>query len=162
MTGVFAADRTPFAPAVRTPMSRTCKVGLSSCVISPYGEVYPCIELRVSAGNLRRQRFAEIWAGAPILEELRARHTVANLPECQVCPITTYCEGRCAGLAWKEHGDLYGGHSLACQHAQARYEYQHPGERAPQTPLQARFSARGHGAIKASNGGAQPIPLYGL
>ena len=115
MVSAYQADRTPFELAVRQAASRTCQVGLTSCVISPYGEVYPCIELRVLAGRLtgvHRQPFAEIWRTAPVLQDLRSRHTYGNLPECQVCPINRYCEGRCAGLAWKEHGDPYGGHSL--------------------------------------------------
>jgi radical SAM protein with 4Fe4S-binding SPASM domain len=140
MRAVLAADNSPLRTRMTGPEARTCKVGLSSCLISPYGEVHPCVELRTSAGNLRRQSFAEIWINAPILRQLRTQHTVANLPECRECPINRYCEGRCAGLAWKEHGDLYGGHSLACQHAQARYEQLHPGQLAPRTPLQARLA----------------------
>jgi radical SAM protein with 4Fe4S-binding SPASM domain len=138
MTDALAADAAPFTPRTLLANTRTCGVGLSSCVISPYGVVYPCIELRIPAGDLRRQRFAAIWAEAPILHQLRARHTHGNLPECRVCPINTYCEGRCAGLAWKEHGNLYGGHTLACRHAQARYAQQHPGEPIPETPWLAR------------------------
>ncbi len=137
MTKVLVDDHTPFTPRTPNPDTRTCGVGLSSCLISPYGVVYPCIELRIPAGDLRRQRFAEIWAGAPILQQLRSQHTYGNLPACRVCPINAYCEGRCAGLAWKEHGDPYGGHTLACRHAQARYAQQHPGAPIPETPLQA-------------------------
>lgn len=129
--GSFFQSRTP------SPEARTCNVGLSSCVISPYGEVYPCVELRKSAGNLRHTPFASIWQ-APIFQELRSQHIIGNLPECRVCPIVAYCEGRCAGLAWKQHGDLYGADLVACQQAQARYQQQHPGQTAPQTPLQAR------------------------
>ncbi len=141
MRAVLAADETPLVARMTGPTARTCKVGLSSCLISPYGEVFPCVELRTLAGHLRRHSFADIWANAPILQQLRARHTLANLPECLVCPINTYCEGRCAGLAWKEHGDPYGGHSLACQQAQARYEQQNPGQQAPSTPLQTRLAS---------------------
>ena len=162
MVGLYQADRTPFEPAVRHFASRTCKVGLSSCVISPYGEVFPCVELRMLAGNVRSQPFAEIWRTAPVLQDLRSRHTYGNLPECQVCPINRYCEGRCAGLAWKEHGDPYGGHSLACQQAQARYEQQHPGQRAPQTPVQAQQPWTSHGAHLTGNGhNRQSMPLVG-
>ena len=85
------------------------------------------------------------------------QHTYANLPECRVCPINTYCEGRCSGLAWKEHGDLYGGHTLACQHAQARYAQQHPGAPIPETPLQARLAAQ-PATSKEAHG--QPIHLF--
>ena len=108
-------------------------------MISPYGVVYPCVELRSPAGDLRRQKFADIWASSPLLNGLRERHTWANLPECRACPIQAYCEGRCAGLAWKEHGDLYGGHTLACQQAQARFAQLHPAESIPETPVQVRL-----------------------
>lgn len=167
MIEVLVADQTPLRVRITGPSARTCKVGLSSCLISPYGEVYPCIELRVSAGSLRCESFAEIWANAPIFQDLRNRHMVSNLPECRDCPINLYCEGRCAGLAWKEHGDLYGGHSLACQHAQARYEQQHPGQTAPQTPLQSKHANRGlavNQALtpKSFNGKVQSIPLLGV
>jgi radical SAM protein with 4Fe4S-binding SPASM domain len=157
MTHTLIADASPFTPRVPVATTRTCSVGLSSCLISPYGVVYPCIELRIPGGNLRRQRFAEIWTGAPILRQLRFQHTYNNLPECRVCPINAYCEGRCAGLAWKDHGDLYGGHSLACQHAQARFAQQHPGEPIPETPLQARMAARPPVSQEARS---QPIHLF--
>ena len=162
MAAVFQADDTPFQHAARTDGSRTCKVGLSACLISPYGEVYPCNELRISAGNVRRQAFADIWTNAPIFRELRDRHTFAHLPECQVCPINRYCEGRCAGLAWKERGDLYGGNVLACQQAQARFEQQNPGQKAPQTPLQTRGPVVQVEAQRTSNGGSQPIALLAI
>ncbi len=141
MSALFQADQTPFYGRQRDDACRTCQVGLSSCLISPYGEVYPCNELRISAGNIRHQPFDQIWADAPILRELRERHTFAQLPECRVCPINAYCEGRCAGLAWKAHGDLYGPDPVACRQAQARFEQQNPGQKAPQTPLQARRGA---------------------
>lgn len=160
MANVLVDDYTPFAPRMPHADSRTCGVGLASCLISPYGVVYPCIELRIPAGRLAgagRQRFAEIWTGAPVFRQLRAQHAYGNLPECRVCPINAYCEGRCAGLAWKEHGDAYGGHTLACQHAQARYMQQHPGEPAPETPLQARLRAAPAGRNPPT---AQPLHLF--
>ena len=131
-------------------------------LIVPDQPVRGCVSLHRAAdsrgppGWPRQQRFAEIWAGAPILRQLRFQHTFNNLPECRVCPINAYCEGRCSGLAWKEHGDPYGGHSLACQHAQARYAQQHPGEPIPETPLQARLAGRP--AVSKEERG-QPIHL---
>jgi radical SAM protein with 4Fe4S-binding SPASM domain len=159
MTQTLVADVSPFTPRTPTPATRTCSVGLSSCLISPYGVIYPCIELRIPAGRLagaRARRFAEIWADAPIFQQLRFQHTYNNLPECRVCPINAYCEGRCSGLAWKEHGDPYGGHSLACQHAQARFAQQHPGAPIPETPLQARTAPRPAGNEEQG----QPIHLF--
>ena len=52
MTHTLVADASPFTPRVPVATTRTCSVGLSSCLISPYGVVYPCIELRIPAGRL--------------------------------------------------------------------------------------------------------------
>lgn len=161
MTQVLLADGGNFVPQPPAPSSRTCKVGLAACVISPYGEVFPCIELRIAAGSVREQSFADIWRNAPIFRNLRQRHTYANLPECQVCPINAYCEGRCAGLAWKESGDLFAGNTLACTQAQARFAQLHPGEPIPETPLQAKQAAAGGQAI-ARGTPRQTIPLLNL
>lgn len=158
MTDVLVADGTPFLPRAPGAGTRTCAVGLASCLISPHGVVYPCVELRVPAGDLRRQPFAEVWAHAPILQELRTRHTCEHLWECRECPLSRYCEGRCAGLAWKEHGDLYAGHSLACRHAQARYAQQHPSVPPPETPWQARRRQSGGGGGSARGSAAHPPP----
>ncbi|MER2597997.1 MAG: radical SAM protein [Caldilineales bacterium] len=150
ITRVLEDNRADFAVQAPTAETRTCKVGLSSFLISPYGEIYPCQELRISAGNLRRQSFGSIWRDAPIFQELRSRHTYANFPECRVCPINAYCVGRCSGLAWKRDGNLYGADLTACAQAQAHYQQRNPGQLAPLTPLQAKqrrhYSANGNPA----------------
>ncbi len=144
MAAVLTVDCMPLQTSDHSPDGRTCQVGLASCLISPEGIVYPCVELRIAVGDLRQQRFAEIWADALILRQLRERHIRANLPDCRVCSLAIYCEGRCAGLAWKEHGDPYAGHTLACRHAQARYLERHPGQAIPETPYLRRstFASR--------------------
>src|SRR5580704_13502365 len=38
-----------------------CSAGHNSCYISPYGDVSPCVQMPKPAGNLRKQRFDEIW-----------------------------------------------------------------------------------------------------
>jgi radical SAM protein with 4Fe4S-binding SPASM domain len=131
MVALYNEMCAPFEPRPGDPSSRTCSVGLSSCLIDPYGTVLPCVELRIPAGNLRTHSFADIWRNAPIFRELRERHTLANLPSCRTCALQPYCEGRCAGVAWKEHGDLYGPHTLACQQARARFHTLHPDDPVP-------------------------------
>ena len=138
MTAALVADGAPFAQRTVAPGARTCAVGLSSCLISPYGIVYPCVELRIPAGDLRRQSFAAIWREARIFRELRDGHIVSNLAECRECALLPHCEGRCAGISWKETGDPFRGHTLACLHARARFEQQYPGTPAPHTPFIAR------------------------
>jgi radical SAM protein with 4Fe4S-binding SPASM domain len=95
-----------------------CSAGHNSCYISPYGDVFPCVQLPQAAGNLRRARFADIWYHAPQLEQLRAVRE-SQLPVCSRCEIRAYCE-RCPGLAWMEGGDMLGAYERACQLAEQK------------------------------------------
>lgn len=36
-----------------------CSAGHNSCYISPYGDVYPCVQLPLPAGNVRRQNLKQ-------------------------------------------------------------------------------------------------------
>jgi AdoMet-dependent heme synthase len=93
-----------------------CSAGHNSCYISPYGDVFPCVQLPQAAGNLRRGRFSDIWYHAPSLERLRGIRD-SQLPVCSRCEIRSYCE-RCPGLALMEGGDLLGAYERACELAE--------------------------------------------
>ena len=95
-----------------------CSAGHNSCYISPYGDVFPCVQLPQAAGNLRRENFDEIWYHAPQLERLRAIRE-SQLPICSRCEIRSYCE-RCPGLALMEGGDLLGAYERACELAEEK------------------------------------------
>ncbi len=95
-----------------------CSAGHNSCYISPYGDVFPCVQLPQAAGNLRRENFDEIWYHAPQLERLRAIRE-SQLPICSRCEIRSYCE-RCPGLALMEGGDLLGAYERACALAEQK------------------------------------------
>jgi radical SAM protein with 4Fe4S-binding SPASM domain len=95
-----------------------CSAGHNSCYVSPYGDVYACVQLPMPAGNVRKQSFREIWANAPALERIRNVRE-DQLPICSQCEIRSYCE-RCPGLAWMEGGDLLGAYERACTLAEQR------------------------------------------
>jgi AdoMet-dependent heme synthase len=95
-----------------------CSAGHNSCYISPYGDVFPCVQLPQAAGNLRRERFSDIWYHAPQLERLRGIRE-SQLPVCSQCEIRSYCE-RCPGLALMEGGDLLGAYERACELAEQK------------------------------------------
>jgi len=95
-----------------------CSAGHNSCYISPYGDVFPCVQLPQAAGNLRREEFDDIWYHAPQLERLRAIRE-SQLPVCSGCEIRSYCE-RCPGLALMEGGDLLGAYERACALAEEK------------------------------------------
>lgn len=102
------------------PEDSPCSIGKRSCVISPWGDVYPCMEVRQSAGNLREQSFAEIWNSSPLLRRLRAIRA-KDLPVCSGCDKFFYCH-RCNGIAEKENGDFFGPSTWSCQLAAAQEE----------------------------------------
>jgi len=88
-----------------------CAAGFNCLYISPYGEVFPCVVLRESCGNLRKLPLAEIWQ-APIFRQLR-RIEFKDLKQCSSCSLAEYCD-RCAGLAWGEQGGLLGASTHDC------------------------------------------------
>ena len=95
-----------------------CSAGHNSCYVSPYGDIYACVQLPMPAGNLREESFEHIWENAPALERIRSVRE-SQLPVCSRCEIRSYCE-RCPGLAWMEGGDLLGAYERACSLAEQR------------------------------------------
>jgi AdoMet-dependent heme synthase len=93
-----------------------CSAGHNSCYISPYGDVFPCVQMPVATGNLRRQRFEDIWFRSAEMNRVRAVRE-SELPVCSKCSIRKYCE-RCPGLAEMEGGDLLGAYERACELAE--------------------------------------------
>jgi radical SAM protein with 4Fe4S-binding SPASM domain len=95
-----------------------CSAGHNSCYISPYGDVFPCVQMPQAAGNLRQERFRDIWYHAPKLQKLRDIRE-SHLPVCSTCDIRSYCE-RCPGLALMEGGDILGAYERACDLAEQK------------------------------------------
>ena len=94
-----------------------CSAGHTACYISPYGDVYPCVQFPLLGGNVRTQKFLEIWRHSPQLIDLRsirARH----LPVCSTCTHLGSCT-RCPGLAYME-GDMRGSSTQDCEKSFAR------------------------------------------
>ena len=95
----------------------SCSAGHASCYISPYGDLYPCVQFPMPCGNLRQQTFQEIWGGSPQLTELRSIR-VRDLPSCSSCGNVGSCS-RCPGLAYME-GNMRGPSTADCEKSYAR------------------------------------------
>lgn len=108
---------TPPAPGRDELDAFPCSAGHSACYISPYGEVYPCVQFPIVCGNVREQSFGEIWRNSPQLAEVRSVR-VRDLPVCSTCPHAGSCT-RCPGLAFME-GNLRGPSSADCEKSFAR------------------------------------------
>ena len=94
-----------------------CSAGHTACYVSPYGDVYPCVQFPLPCGNVRRTPFAEIWRDSPQLAEVRSI-TVHDLNGCSSCVHGGSCS-RCPGLAYME-GDMRGPSLQDCEKSYAR------------------------------------------
>jgi AdoMet-dependent heme synthase len=95
----------------------SCSAGHTLAYISPFGDVFPCVQFPMPCGSVRKQSFREIWFRSPAFEQLRSVR-VRDLHTCSHCTHTAYCS-RCPGLAYME-GDLRGPSSADCQKSYAR------------------------------------------
>ncbi|MGB7547689.1 MAG: radical SAM protein [Terracidiphilus sp.] len=95
----------------------SCSAGHTLAYISPYGDVFPCVQFPMPCGSLRKQTFREIWWRSEALTELRSVH-VSDLPTCSHCSHVAYCT-RCPGLAYLE-GNMRGPSSADCAKSFAR------------------------------------------
>lgn len=89
-----------------------CSAGHSACYISPYGDVFPCVQFPLPSGNIRRQKFLDIWRNSPQLNEVRSIRA-KDLPTCSSCAHVGTCT-RCPGLAYME-GNMRGPSSSDCE-----------------------------------------------
>jgi len=95
-----------------------CSAGHTACYVSPYGDVYPCVQFPLSTGNVRTTRFIDIWKHSPQMQEVRSI-TMADLPVCSSCSHGGGSCTRCPGLAYLE-GNMRGPSSQDCEKSYAR------------------------------------------
>jgi radical SAM protein with 4Fe4S-binding SPASM domain len=113
-----------------------CSAGHTACYVSPYGDVYPCVQFPLPSGNVRRTKFLDIWRDSPQLNEVRSI-TLRDMPSCSKCTHGGTCT-RCPGLAYLE-GNMRGPSYQDCEKSYARTGI--PSDilkkmRASQAPLQ--------------------------
>lgn len=105
-------------PADTTALeSIPCSAGHTACYVSPYGDVYPCVAFPLPTGNVRQQRFVDIWRHSEQMNEVRSIRA-KDLTTCSSCSHVSACT-RCPGLAYME-GDMRGPSTQDCQKSFAR------------------------------------------
>lgn len=95
----------------------SCSAGHTLAYISPFGDVYPCVQFPMPCGSVRKQSFHEIWYKSSAFEDLRSVR-VRDLHTCSHCTHNSYCS-RCPGLAYME-GDFRGPSSRDCEKSYVR------------------------------------------
>jgi len=114
-TAEFCAP--PPAKTEESMDSLPCSAGHTACYISPYGEFYPCVQFPLSCGNVRQQRFIDIWRDSAQLKEVRSIR-LRDMPSCSQCVHGGSCT-RCPGLAFLE-GNMRGPSTSDCEKSFAR------------------------------------------
>lgn len=116
------AERLLAAPSGPTPMEEAfetlpCSAGHTACYVSPYGDVFPCVQFPYKVGNIREQPFIDIWRDSPQLNDVRSIR-VSDLQGCSSCVHGSSCT-RCPGLAYLE-GNMRGPSIQDCEKSFAR------------------------------------------
>ena len=94
-----------------------CSAGHTACYISPYADVFPCVQFPLPSGNLRQQKFLDVWQHSDQLNDVRTIKA-RNLPVCSGCNHVGTCT-RCPGLAYME-GNMRGPSTQDCEKSFAR------------------------------------------
>jgi radical SAM protein with 4Fe4S-binding SPASM domain len=97
--------------------AHVCFTGKNALVVTPHGDVHPCVQLKRSCGNLRRSTLQAIWDEAPLLHHLRQLR-LCDWTGCPACEHLAYCRP-CPGLSWFEHGVLTRPSTCDCRQARA-------------------------------------------
>ena len=89
-----------------------CNCARGNAAISARGDVFPCVSVPWTAGNVRRQSFGEIWRGSPVFERIRGLK-IADYPTCAPCPDKSFCS-RDRGAAYNASGSYTGIDPFVC------------------------------------------------
>ena len=83
-------------------LTKGCLAATGICFISHMGEVFPCGYLPLSAGNITRTSFEELWTRAPLFASLRDPEQLEG--KCGRCEFKRLCSG-CRARAYAATGD---------------------------------------------------------
>jgi AdoMet-dependent heme synthase len=89
-------------PSDMNAMTKGCLAGTGVCFVSHEGEVYPCGYLPVIAGDLRKERFVDIWEKSAVFNQLRDTGNLKG--KCGCCEFRNVCMG-CRARAFAATGD---------------------------------------------------------
>lgn len=97
-----------------------CGSGRRIAVVDPYGEVYGCLQMLSSNGNVRERTFDDIWWNGANFREVRTKLR-KDLVRCETCPGLPHCKP-CMGLSLMEHGEVLGKSKIACRQNHLRWQ----------------------------------------
>lgn len=81
-----------------------CDAGLNQIVVSPTGEIRPCVSLPQELGNILEADPKEIWQNSDFLQSLRNLEHVPS--QCYDCDMVSVCKGGCRAAAYYTYGSF--------------------------------------------------------
>ena len=93
-----------------------CGAGRLYCALSPQGDVHPCVFLPIKVGNLRTQKFTDVWLNSELFNALRNRDNLKGT--CGSCNYKYICGG-CRARAEAYHNDVMSG-DVGCINAKKK------------------------------------------
>jgi radical SAM protein with 4Fe4S-binding SPASM domain len=107
------------------PGEAVCGTGRSSFAIDPYGNIYPCVQLRRKAGNIKElASLRDMWRTSPVLIEVRKLAVEIAQETLKVAKNGDQC-GFCMGVAELQMGDpkaIYPQIAKNAEHRASAYE----------------------------------------
>ncbi|MFB3888103.1 MAG: radical SAM protein [Candidatus Bathyarchaeia archaeon] len=80
-----------------------CGAGRLYCSLSPQGDVHPCVFLPINVGNLKKEKFTDIWLTSELFQALRNRKLLKGA--CGKCSYKFICGGCRARSSAYNDGD---------------------------------------------------------
>lgn len=79
-----------------------CQAGVGQGCITATGDIWPCVLLPISIGNIRERSFKDIWRSAEVIKILHNRKNLKGM--CGKCTVKNRCGG-CRAVAFSKTGD---------------------------------------------------------
>jgi radical SAM protein with 4Fe4S-binding SPASM domain len=79
-----------------------CGAGRLYCSLSPQGDVHPCVFFPANVGNLKKEKFIDVWLNSPLFNAFRDRSNLKGA--CASCNYKYICGG-CRARANAYHDD---------------------------------------------------------
>jgi radical SAM protein with 4Fe4S-binding SPASM domain len=81
-----------------------CSAGVAAIAITASLDVLPCVRIRNSIGNLKKDNIEKIWYESDVLNRLRNRNNLKG--KCGICKYKNICGG-CRADALSVYGDMF-------------------------------------------------------
>lgn len=100
---------------------KICGLGAAAYSINPYGELNPCVQVRLKKNNnLKNRSFMEIWRRNKEIKKFRNLR-IKDRKNCLGCKFIFYCS-YCPASAFLETGSFFGKNPEFCRYARIKKE----------------------------------------